>query len=390
MYKVAMLYYAPINQMDGASKVVRSFADNKQIFEENDVMLDVYAPTTSNGASGQSGEKKSIRKVLKNLLFGIDVAGIIRGYYGFFVRGRKAVKLYQASGNTNHDVFFLHELTTCYNVIKLKKECKIVLVLHTGGDFFQILLKDYPLMRYTIFYNFFLKHVRKKVLKSVDKIVFNSKLAADNFKEIYTEVKDEIVTYVDNGIADFEKPEEHLVHPQINIFNIVCVGTLHKRKGQVFIVDALSELNKEDRDKTFFSIVGGGPIQAELLEKTKTYGIEKYIRFYGPQENVVPFLDKANIFILPSEEEGMPISILEAMRSGLPIVSTRVGGIPYQVVEGGNGIFIEPSKEGVKQFILHIRDYDWITMGVKSRERYLELFSLSKTIKKYAEILKNA
>ena len=135
-------------------------------------------------------------------------------------------------------------------------------------------------------------------------------------------------------------------------------------------------------------IVGDGNIKDDLEKKSHEWGLEYNISFCGMQKDVVPFLSKASIFILPSVDEGMPIAILEAMRQGLPVVSTRVGGIPFQVIDKVTGVLIDASTEGVVNFIEHIDEYNWVEMGRADRDRYLNEFSIEQMIEKYAEILK--
>ncbi len=382
-----MIYYAPITQPDGASKVVSSFDENKHLFLEKGIKLDTFAPKGETFESRTS--KTSLKRTLKDIVFKIDYIGIIRNYYNFYVRGNKGVRCYLESKKENYDVIFLHETPTCFRYLQHDEGKKIVMVMHTMGDVFQILLIDYPLLRYTFFYNFILKRLKKKIFENVDLIVFNSKLALNIFEKKYPYIRQGQATYVDNGIADFEHPEEHLNHLRSSVFEIVCIGNVIERKGQGFIVDALSELSDEEKRDIHFTIVGEGVLRQELEIRVKKESLDKYITFCGRKKNVIPYLDKAHIFILPSMEEGMPISILEAMRSGLPVVSTPVGGVPKQVIDGENGILIEPSKEGVKHFLRHIKEYDWSEMGRKSRQRYLEKFSIQQTIARYAELLNN-
>lgn len=97
-------------------------------------------------------------------------------------------------------------------------------------------------------------------------------------------------------------------------------------------------------------------------------------------------MSQNNIFILPSVDEGLPISIIEAMRQSLPIVSTKVGGIPEMIEEKVTGIFIDPSTEGVKSFFINMDKYDWREMGENSRRLYENKFSIESMIDTYSNI----
>ncbi len=385
--KVAMIYSVPINSIDGASKVVSSFLNNEELYQQNGVYIDVYSPES--GPSNNESQRQSLASCLKKIVFKLDFAGVIRTAFGFMFRSERIVKSFVSSGDTEYDVVFFHEFDTCYQYLKRKRNKRTVLVLHTTGDFYSMLFSYYPLMRYTLYYNLFLKHVCKVILKNVDCIVFNSKMAADNFYRFYPKARPDLATFVNNGVKDIIDTNTVLNHPITPPYTIVCVGSVTERKGQRFIVEALNKCDKAVRDKVKFLIVGDGSLKEELQKKCNQYNLCKNVEFCGLQTDVVPFLSKANIFILPSVDEGMPISILEAMRQGLPVVSTRVGGIPYQVVDKRNGLLIDASVEGVLFFLNHIDDYDWVSWGKESRKRYLEIFSMKQMVDNYSRVLKD-
>lgn len=121
-------------------------------------------------------------------------------------------------------------------------------------------------------------------------------------------------------------PEKHL-----GPLEICCVGSVSKRKGQDMIVEALVKMSPVQREKVHFTIVGDGTLRGELEKLCFEKGISKYIDFIGVSNQVENYLLRSDIFMLPSRDEGFPISILEAMRAGLPIISTNIAGIPEMV-----------------------------------------------------------
>jgi glycosyltransferase involved in cell wall biosynthesis len=81
-------------------------------------------------------------------------------------------------------------------------------------------------------------------------------------------------------------------------------------------------------------IVGDGPEKAALEEQTRALGIQRHVTFTGAQKNVRPYLQAADIFLLPSLTEGISNALLEAMSAGLACMTTPVGG-SYEVLAGG-------------------------------------------------------
>ena len=83
----------------------------------------------------------------------------------------------------------------------------------------------------------------------------------------------------------------------------------------------------------------------EKLAREK--GIADFVEFCGMQSNVYPYLHDADIFTLPSIYEGNPMTIIEAMGTGLPIVASRVGGIPDMISDGESGLLVEPEPQSI-------------------------------------------
>jgi len=282
----------------------------------------------------------------------------------------------------------MHELGTCYKYImhRKSKKAKIVLVIHSNGDTFKMDREYYKTLENSFFYKYLLR-IERKVLDKVDKIGLVADYPRQNFLETHPEIDHDKVFYIYNGLS-LESLNKKQTHNNVNTYEICCTGTISVRKGQHFIVEALRKLkNNSIVPNVHFSIIGGGPILEELKILSEQYAISQFITFYGSSDKVHEYLANSDIFILPSVDEGFPIAILEAMRAGLPIVSTKVGGIPEMIEEGYNGIFIEPSIDGVLDFLFHIDKYDWRKMGENSYELFLKKFTVEKMMGSYSNIL---
>jgi glycosyltransferase involved in cell wall biosynthesis len=120
---------------------------------------------------------------------------------------------------------------------------------------------------------------------------------------------------------------------------IVAVGRLKAPKDFLTLVRALGRL---EADSFTAVIVGEGPDRARLEEEIRSLGLAESVTLAGERRDVPELLAAADIFALASSSEGMPVSVLEAMAAGLPVVASRVGGLPEQVVDGVTGVLVEP------------------------------------------------
>ncbi len=94
-------------------------------------------------------------------------------------------------------------------------------------------------------------------------------------------------------------------------------------------------------------LVGDGDLRKEMEDLAEELGITEAVTFYGMQSNVYPYLHDADIFILPSLYEGNPMSIIEAMGTGLPILASNVGGIPDMLCNGETALLIPCETESI-------------------------------------------
>jgi hypothetical protein len=92
-----------------------------------------------------------------------------------------------------------------------------------------------------------------------------------------------------------------------------------------------------------FQIVGDGPCRDQLMAQARDAGVLSHIEFIGHRDDVPAILAGADLFVLPSESEASPTAIFDAMAAGLPVVASRVGGIPELVADGVTGLLVPPA-----------------------------------------------
>lgn len=97
-------------------------------------------------------------------------------------------------------------------------------------------------------------------------------------------------------------------------------------------------------DRLVLLVVGQGPLEAEVRREAERLRLGERVRILGHRTDVPDVLAAADLFVLASRHEGFPVAVMEAMASGLPVVSTRVGGLPEAVTSGVEGLLVEPAR----------------------------------------------
>jgi teichuronic acid biosynthesis glycosyltransferase TuaC len=125
-------------------------------------------------------------------------------------------------------------------------------------------------------------------------------------------------------------------------WRLLYVGRFDRAKGLGVLLEALARLERDDISLT---LVGGNPMtggEAEFRRQAVTLGLADRVKFVDevPGDKLPAYMAAADLFVLPSFSEGLPLVLLEAMACGLPVVSTRCGG-PEEIVETGSGLLVE-------------------------------------------------
>lgn len=171
-------------------------------------------------------------------------------------------------------------------------------------------------------------------------------------------------------------PAPKKIYPKSKEYNkmmFLFLGRIGERKGIFDFVDVVSRLSLDFRDKIKVVIGGDGEVE-KLINKIDKFSLNEIFEYVGWTKDLQKqeLLGKCDVLILPSYNEGLPISILEAMSYGKAILSTNVGGIPEIIEHGTNGFLIEPgdltSLESHLKFM--IKNPNIVEeMGCKSKER---------------------
>jgi phosphatidylinositol alpha-1,6-mannosyltransferase len=146
------------------------------------------------------------------------------------------------------------------------------------------------------------------------------------------------IAIVSNGV-DTDRFHPADAPQPISELNILCVGRLIERKGQHHLLRAFAHLLANCNRPIRLTLVGTGDAEDRLHRLVSTLGLGDSVTFTGAveREDMPSVYRQADIFVLPSQNEGMSIALLEAMASGLPVVVTNTGGTTELVVEATHG-----------------------------------------------------
>jgi len=190
------------------------------------------------------------------------------------------------------------------------------------------------------------------------------------------------MSVVVNGIADHRLPG---TSPRVDLWpgtglKILFVGRLDAQKGVDVLFAALRQIGERG-----FAIVAGSPVVGRERGES-TPGNAKVLGWL-PREQIGQLYAAADVLVMPSRWEGLPIVALEAMRAGLPVIATRVGGIPEAVEDGVTGRLIDVDAPSQLAAVLISLDAATLRrMSDNARRRYLESFQIQRVAHQLDEL----
>ncbi|MBU1110443.1 glycosyltransferase family 4 protein [Patescibacteria group bacterium] len=229
-----------------------------------------------------------------------------------------------------------------------------------------------------------------KLVNSCDQLITNSQ----QVKRFLVEggVSASKIQVVYNGI-DLTRFKPRCAESNSTASILTAIGQIYPRKGFEYLIEALPEITKEF-PRLRLRIVGQDPTasQVNLIQLrviAKQLGVFENIDWLGYRRDVPDILADTNIFVLPSLEEPFGRVLIEAMAMKVPIVATRVGGIPEIVEDGKTGFLVPPrnSQQLASNIIKLLRNSDLARqMGEKGRRKVEEKFSLRKHVGEVSKI----
>ncbi len=295
----------------------------------------VVGPSPTRSKGGMATVIEEIEKDKKlNEQFDIDI-------YESFIDGNKVVRFFFSIyafvkfclTKKNYDLYHVHVASRGStfrkgHYVDVIKRWNKKVILHVHGA------------QYLVFYDEITKKKQKRVveiLKKSDMVIALSQDWKDKFDERFGLMN---CCVLENGI-DMERLAPAVCEPVLHQNAFVTLGRLGQRKGTYDLVDAIDIARKTVPEvKCYFA--GDGDVD-KVKELVKTRDLEKNIEVVGwaDFDKKLELLSSVSTVVLPSYNEGLPMSILEGMACGKAIISTTVGAIP-EVINKDNGILIQP------------------------------------------------
>lgn len=243
-----------------------------------------------------------------------------------------------------------------------------------------------------------LSKIEEEAAKKADLLVTVSKYSSGKMVQFYGVNKAKI-RVIPNGVdTERFKPSEgcEAIKHQIRINNklsVLFVGRLIPRKGLSFLIEAAKQVVK-DYSQTMFVVVGDGPLKNSLRASLEKMNVTSNFVFLGDvHESVLPALyNCADVFVLPSIQEGQGIALLEAQATAKPVVAFDVGGVPEAVLDKETGFLMKPDSHLLAEAVMKLLASSSLRekMGSKGREFVSGRFSWDVCAQRMLQVYREA
>lgn len=232
-----------------------------------------------------------------------------------------------------------------------------------------------------------------KVGKNINRVLFRyfnvvpvalSKEIQRTIQEVYG-LPDNRIPVVFNGI-DLSRCIVKESYARKDTFTVLHIGRFMDVKNHELLLRSFARFKGQHSDARL-QLLGDGELKENMMQLAGQLNITDAVEFAGLQSNVYPWLHNADVFILPSKFEGMPMTLIEAMGTGLPIIASNVGGIPDMLSSQKEALLIEPKEEKI------IEALEMVYSDAKKREycgrnalQRSSLFSSQAMARKYLQL----
>jgi glycosyltransferase involved in cell wall biosynthesis len=294
----------------------------------------------------------------------LAAALVALGRFATLLAGRRVMLLHAHAGGRSSlwrkTPFFMLAYATA---------CPVIFHLHDGG--------------FSEFYWDECGPIKKRLVRYILRRAARIVALSSRWLELVSRItENQNLVKIPNAIAPF--PDVNIARPR-EPATLLFLGWLIPEKGVFDLLEAVARLRVLRPDLRV--LFGGNRGAEEILRKTRDLGIEEHVRLLGwvTGDDKQRLLREATLFVLPSYREGMPMTVLEAMAAGLPVVATNVGGIPDAVSDGVEGCLIAPGDvDALTQVIATLLEDSALreTMGRAGQAKVAAEFSVDSALPK--------
>jgi len=366
--------------------------------------------------SALGGGPKHVLGILKNLDQSKFEPFLLcpAGYLMNEAKKIKGVTVFELNPQSKFDFLAIWQIREIYNKIRVSRDPFGPIIIHSHGPRAGLMARMTAPWRAKLVYtehrhdadyhlkNSFNEWIQRRVLRAQSKktdLIIAVSEAVKQFLIQSKMARIDRVRVIPNGIDlshwTIEARKEILARKPGSKWPtdvvIGTVGTLNYQKGQIFLIDAMAKLVKQ-YPLIALEIIGEGEERSVLESEISRLGLERHITLLGVKDPE-KWYKRWDLFVLPSIAETFGIVILEAMKNGLPIVATRVGGVPDIITHRKNGYLVSSGNasalsKGIEEVLgnpvmrtkLHreamdrVKVYDWREVIKALEESYLDLF----------------
>ncbi|WP_424160935.1 glycosyltransferase family 4 protein [Bacillus amyloliquefaciens] len=283
-----------------------------------------------------------------------------------------------------YDVFHAQDLFTANILGRFNRIYKKPLLFTPHGMFTFNRLKFHIFKKGSVEEAYY-KKLEMKAIEYADRLIIISDTFRSPLMKLGAEQED--MTTVITGIDYDAKTgwKKKLPLPKNKII-ISCIARLGPRKGHNHLLDALARIPSDVLDHVEVLIVGDGETRSALEEQARKLKLSM-VSFLGKRDDVPAILDVTDIFVLPTINDSLPISIIEAMFSGSAIIATDCGGIPDLIRHNKTGLIVEPgnAKDLARALAFFISNKPARKRAASNAKAYAEKYLSSETMIKNIE-----
>lgn len=305
--KIELMYVIPTLSTGGAEKLVVELTNNINLEIFNITLVSLYNQQDHMHTYDYL-MNKNIKMYFLNKKIGLD--------FKIFSRLKKIVKI------VNPDIIHAHLDTLLYLIPSFNKRQKKFFTIHNVPD------KEAQGLQMVI---------RKYCFKFKQVVPIAISNQIEELTRKYYKLKNKKIPTIYNGIYLSDKTK--IIKENNKKFIIINVSSFKPAKDHITLLKVYNEFHKKHKNSELW-LLGDGSLKGEILDYIDKNDIVG-VNLFGNVSNVYDYLLKADMFLLTSIYEGLPLCLLEALSVGLPIVSTNVGGIPDIIKNDYNGLLVD-------------------------------------------------